>query len=170
MKNTTWNRILPGDIVTFIYKSEDQSRGRKRWVICLDPKYTYRKQNGTIVRFFVGIQIDQQGKRRLPQPVIKEVVSLLGGVAKKQSGGSQINIEGVSEDAVPREISPGEFKKKYRILKRIFKRNSIFRTYDLRECKKRRVYLEEKYDFIPKETIKQFITEINIGDEVVIED
>ena len=55
MRNTTWNRILPGDIVTFIYKSKNQARGKKRWVICMDPKYTYRKQNGRITRFFVAL-------------------------------------------------------------------------------------------------------------------
>ena len=170
MRNTTWNRILPGDIVTFIYKSKNQARGKKRWVICMDPKYTYRKQNGRITRFFVGIQIHQQGQRRLSQPVIKEVISLLGGVARKESGGRQINVEGVSEDPVPRDVSPGEFTKMYSRLKRIFKRKSVFRTYNLRECKKRRIYLEDTYYFIPKENIKQFITEIQLDTEVVIDE
>ena len=170
MKNTNWNRILPGDIITFIYKSKNQARGKKRWVICMDPKYTYRKKNGRVARYFVGIQIDQQGQRRLSQPIIKEVITLLGGVARKKSGGRQINVEGVSEDPVPRAVSPGEFTKMYSRLKRIFKRKSIFRTYNLRECKKRRVFLEDKYDFIPPDNIREFITEIQLDTEVVIDE
>ena len=51
MKNTNWNRILPGDIITFIYKSKNQARGKKRWVICMDPKYNYRKKNGKFISY-----------------------------------------------------------------------------------------------------------------------
>ena len=98
------------------------------------------------------------------------MIKLLGGVAKKDSGGQQINIEGISEDRVPRAVSPGEFTRMYGRLKRIFKRESVFRTYNLRECKKKRVFLEDKYDFIPKENIEQFVQEINLDLEVVIED
>jgi len=170
MKNTSWNRILPGDIINFIYKSKNSPKAIKRWVICMDPKYTYRKKDGKMAFYFVGIQIDQQGKRRTPQPVIKEMIQLLGGVARKESGGRQINVEGVSEDPVPRAVSPGEFSKMYGRLKRIFKRQSVFRTYNLRECKKKRVFLEDKYDFIPKENIKQFVQEIKLDDEVVIDE
>ena len=39
MKNTTWERIIPGQIVNFIYKSQDQKAGTRRWTICIDPKY-----------------------------------------------------------------------------------------------------------------------------------
>ena len=60
--------------------------------------------------------------------------------------------------------------KVYTKLKSVIKRENIFRTYNLRECRKRRVFLEDKYDFIPRENIKQFITEIDIGQEVVVED
>ena len=74
------------------------------------------------------------------------------------------------QDAKPRQVSTGEFKKVYTKLKSVIKRENIFRTYNLRECRKRRVFLEDKYDFIPRENIKQFITEIDLGREVVVED
>lgn len=175
MKNTTWDRILPGQIVNFIYKSQDQKSGTRRWTICIDPKYTYRKKNGRTSNYFVGIQIDEVGRQRQSQPVIKEIISLLGGVAGMHDAagrhiGRQVDITGVATDERPRDVSSGEFKKVYRRLKNIIKRESIFRTYNLRECKRKRVFLEDKYDFIPQETIKDFIREINIGQEVVIED
>ena len=84
--------------------------------------------------------------------------------------GRQVDIEGVVQDEKPRDVSSGEFRKVYARLKGIIRRESIFRSYNLRECRKRRVFLEDKYDFIPQENIKQFVTEINIGQEVVVED
>ena len=175
MRNTTWDRIIPGQIVNFIYKSKNQGKGNRRWAICIDPKYIYRKKTGRTSNYFVGIQIDEVGRQRQSQPVIKEIISLLGGVAGMHDAagrhvGRQVEITGVIQDVRPRDVSSGEFKKVYAKLKNIIKRESIFRTYNLRECKKRRVFLEDKYDFIPRENIKQFITEINIGQEVVVED
>ena len=175
MKNTSWHKIIPGQIVNFIYKSKTETKGSRRWAICIDPRYTYRKKNGRTSNYFVGIQIDQVGKPRQSKPVIKEIIDLLGGVAgiHDEAGrhvGRQVDIEGVVQDAKPRQVSTGEFKKVYTKLKSVIKRENIFRTYNLRECRKRRVFLEDKYDFIPRENIKQFITEIDIGQEVVVED
>ena len=174
MKNTTWERIIPGQIVNFIYKSQDQKAGTRRWTICIDPKYRYRTKNGRTSNYFVGIQIDEVGKPRQSKPVIKEIINLLGGVAGIHDAagrhvGRQVDIEGVVQDTRPRDVSSGEFKRVYRKLKQIIKRESIFRTYNLRECKKRRVFLEDKYDFIPRENIKHFIKEIDLGQEVVVE-
>jgi len=173
MRNTSWQRIIPGEIVNFIYKSKGQTKGTRRWAICIDPKYTYRKKNGRTANYFVGIQIDQMGSPRTPQPVIKEIITVLGGVAGRHDAagrhvGRQVDIEGVATDERPRDVSSGEFSKIYLRIKRIISRQSVFRTYNLRECKKRRVFLEDKYDYIPKENIKRFITEVQLDTEVVI--
>ena len=45
MKNTTWYDVEPGDVVSFIYKGQgDDGRIRRRIVICLDPRFEYRKK------------------------------------------------------------------------------------------------------------------------------
>lgn len=177
MKNTTWDRILPGEIVNFTYKSKNENRGTRRWVICLDPKYTYRKKNGRTTKFFVGIQIDQSGGTKLSHPVITEIITSLGGMASKRDNTGRrtgiqldIDIEESTADSGTVDLSPESFLKVYNRLKHIFGRVSVFRTYNLRECKKRRVFLEDKYDHIPKENIRQFNKEIKLGTEVVIED
>ena len=175
MKNTSWDKVQPGQIVSFIYKSKNQKSGTRRWAICIDPNYVYRKKNGRTTKLFIGIQIDQVGKQRQSKPVIKEIIDSLGGIAGMHDAagrhvGRQVDIEGVVQDEKPRDVSSGEFRKVYARLKGIIRRESIFRSYNLRECRKRRVFLEDKYDFIPQENIKQFVTEINIGQEVVVED
>ena len=135
MKNTTWDRIIRGQIVNFIYKSIQQRAGNRRWVICIDPKYIYRKKNGRTTNFFVGIQIDEVGKQRQSKPVIKEIIDLLGGVAGMHDAagrhvGRQVDIEGVVQDPKPRQVSTGEFKKVYTKLKSVIRRENIFRTYN----------------------------------------
>lgn len=173
MKNTTWDKIIPGEIVNFVYKSKHESRGTRRWVICIDPKYTYRKKNGRTSHFFVGIQLDQLSGKRVPKSTITKIIHLMGGIARKQSDVSsnvQINIDELSTDKVSSNVSKPEFTKVYSKLKFILGKHNIFRTYNLRECKKRRVFLETKYNYIPKENIENFNLEIDLGREVVIED
>ena len=118
MKNTSWHKIIPGQIVNFIYKNKTETKGSRRWAICIDPRYTYRKKNGRTSNYFVGIQIDQVGKPRQSKPVIKEIIDSLGGIAGMHDAagrhvGRQVDIEGVVQDAKPRQVSTGEFKKVY---------------------------------------------------------
>ena len=59
MKNATWTTVKGGQILTFRYQSEGDVRGFKRTIICLDPKYEYRKKStGRIVEFVVGLQLE----------------------------------------------------------------------------------------------------------------
>ena len=39
MKNTSWNNLEPGQIVSFIYQSKNDDRAVRRYVIVIDPKY-----------------------------------------------------------------------------------------------------------------------------------
>ena len=50
----------------------------------------------------------------------------------------------------------------YRTLKRFIKKNDVFRTYFLRECKKRRVYLVDNYKRLPESQRKKIISEQNL--------
>jgi len=48
MKNTTWQRLQPGQIVKFSYKSVDSKRGMNRTVLIIDPRYKYKKNQLTL--------------------------------------------------------------------------------------------------------------------------
>ena len=112
MKNTHWNQILSGQIVTFRYKSEGD-RSVNRTVLCLDPEYLYRKK-GTrrIVRLFIGLELKAADKKPLPLARVRELFSLLGDV-----------------DDTPEQTSEQEMQKIYIRLKRFLEREPIFRTY-----------------------------------------
>ena len=42
MKNTTWQLVESGQIVSFRYKSEN-GRSVNRTVLCLDPEFRYKR-------------------------------------------------------------------------------------------------------------------------------
>ena len=173
MKNVTWTRLIPGEIVSFIYKSKNEKRAIKRWVIVIDPKYIRRTKEG-MKRYFVGLQLHRQGERPVMKPVIQKVIKLLGGLAviedkAGRSIGKQVNIEGLSGDLRAKDVTPGEFIKLFNRLRRVIGSKDILRTYDLIQCKKRRVFLEEDYGKIPSQSIKRLENQIESGIEVVVE-
>ena len=173
MKNTTWNRLVPGSIISFIYKSKNESRAIKRWVIVIDRKYLKRTKEG-MKKYFVGLQLHRQGERPVMKPVIQKVITLLGGLAvirdkAGQDSGKQLNVEGLSGDLRAKDVTPGEFVKIFNRLRRVIGTQDILRTYDLAQCRKRRVFLDENYSKIPPQTVKRLKKQILIGTEVVVE-
>ena len=138
MKNTVWNQVLSGQIVTFRYKSGD-NRSVNRTVLCLDPEFLYRKKGtGRIVRLFIGLELKAADKKPLPIARVRELFNLLGDV-----------------DDTPQQTSEQEMQKIYTKLKFFLVKNPIFRTYLLRKCRKYRVFLEDSYGTIPVTSIKR---------------
>lgn len=142
MKNTNWSNVFAGDVVQFRYKSMDGNTGN-RTVICLDPRFKYKKKStNRVVELFVGLQIDVLGKGRvLTQTNLKRLIELLG--------------------ESDQELSEQNFNDEDRLVK-IFtrlegflKKNDIFRTFLFRECRRRRVFLLDKYSDLNKLQIKE---------------
>jgi len=138
MKNTTWQLVESGQIVSFRYKSEN-GRSVNRTVLCLDPEFLYRKKGtGRIVRLFIGLELKAADKKPLPIARVRELFNLLGDV-----------------DDTPEQTSEQEMEKIYLKLKRFLEKNPIFKTYLLRKCRKYRVFLETSYGTIPITSIKR---------------
>ena len=145
MKNTYWDAIEPGDVVSFIYKGQqDISKSARRVVICLDPRYEHRKKTtNRIVEYFVGLEIFNSQKSNLTPTVIKQTFDILSE-----------NADVVLTD--PQSGGKDRMQKIYADLKELLKREpDLFRTYFFRECRKRRVFLEDKYARLNSLQIKQ---------------
>ena len=145
MKNTYWDAIEPGDVVSFIYKGQqDISKSARRVVICLDPRYEHRKKTtNRIVEYFVGLEIFNSQKSNLTPTVIKQTFDILSE-----------NADVVLTD--PQSGGKDRMQKIYADLKELLKREpDLFRTYFYRECRKRRVFLEDKYARLNSLQIKQ---------------
>jgi len=142
MKNTNWYILEPGQVVSFIYKSLTGDRtSARRTVICLDPRYRYRKQStGRVVEYFIGLEIDNSLKPTIQPAILKQLFEILGENA-------DLILDDTGEES--------RMKKVYLELKQFLNRNPIFKTYFYRECRKRRVFLEDKYASLNKLQIKQ---------------
>jgi len=142
MKNTNWHILEPGQVVSFIYKSQTGDRtSARRTVICLDPRYRYRKQStGRVVEYFIGLEIDNSLKPTIQPAILKQLFEILGENA-------DLILDDTGEES--------RMKKVYLELKQFLNRNPIFKTYFYRECRKRRVFLEDKYASLNKLQIKQ---------------
>ena len=148
MKNTYWDAIEPGDVVSFMYKGQgDDSKSARRIVICLAPRYEHRKKmTGRVVEYFIGLEIFNSQKPNITPTVIKQLFELLAE-----------NADIVLTDEEAGGVA--RMEKIYLELKTLLKRNpQLFRTYFYREARKRRVFLENKYDRLNSLQIKQ-ITE-----------
>ena len=145
MKNHTWTQLEPGQIVTFTYKSKNEKKGFKRTIMVLNPRYRYKKKNGRTTFFVVGLQLDTQIKRPITSTKLEKLISEFGGL-QLDSGIKEI---GRFDD----NTTQAETKKIYKSLKDYIEKYKIFRTFNLRECRKRRVYLEDTWKRLPKDSL-----------------
>ena len=147
MKNTNWNLVESGQIVSFRYKSRS-GRSVNRTVLCLDPEYLYRKEStNRIVRFFIGLELDTSDKPALPIGRVRQLFKILG-----------------EPDSTPTQTTAQEMERIYLSIKDFLKQNPIFKTYLLRKCRKNRVFLEDKYQSLNSLQVKK-VAEIISEDE-----
>lgn len=147
MKNINWNQIQPGQIIKFTYKSMGDKRGISRVVLVLDPNYKYKKKStGRAVKFVVGLELDTFIKPPITKQKFEKLIKTLGGLSLD---------EGVKEvgDNPDKVIRQDRTKNLYNSIKFVIEKQDLFRTYFLRECRKRRVFLLDNYERFPKKAL-----------------
>lgn len=151
IRNTTWSKVEPGQIVTFTYKSKNSSRPIRRTVLCINPELRYRKKNGRTTKFFIGLQINTQTSKATLPAVLQRILNKLGGLEKEDGALGASMKENISK------IETAKIVEQLRGLK------SLYRTFNLRECRRKRVVLELDYAQIPTKEVKTLedMAEIN---------
>ena len=150
IKNTAWSKVEAGQIVDFTYKSKNDTKGTKRTVIIINSDYKYRKKStGRIKRFVVGLQIDVAGKRPLAKNQLNQIFESFGGM---EIEGDSVSVK-MKDDTNRNKMAT---EKTYQKMKNIVNRYDMWRTYDRRECMKRRVYLQVDYNRVPQDVIDSF--------------
>ena len=152
MKNTNWYIIQSGQIVRFRYKNmKGESSNRTAYVLA--PRFRYRKKStNRVVEFFIGLEIENTQKQSINPIVLRQMFE-------------QINDIFEEEDNVARADYTDEraINRMYEGLKRFLDKTPIFRTYFLRECRKRRVFLLESSSDLIGQTLTQVV-------DLIIED
>ena len=150
MKNTNWQMIRTGQIVRFRYKNmKGVSSNRTAYVLA--PRFRYRKKStNRIVEFFIGLEIENTDKQSINPVVLRQMFEQINNIFEE----SDKAVDYTEERAINRM---------YEGLKRFLDKTPIFRTYFLRECRKRRVFLLESSSDLIGQTLTQVV-------DLIIED
>ena len=57
-----WNRVKPGDIISFRYKSESTGRTLVNSILVLNPKLPVQRKDGTSTFHLIGIKLEESNK------------------------------------------------------------------------------------------------------------
>ena len=122
-----------------------ESSNRTAYVLA--PRFRYRKKStNRVVEFFIGLEIENTQKQSINPIVLRQMFE-------------QINTIFEEEDNVARADYTDEraINRMYEGLKRFLDKTPIFRTYFLRECRKRRVFLLESSSDLIGQTLTQVV-------------
>ena len=150
MRNTSWAKVQPGQIIYFTYKSKHDDVGYPRTVLVLNPKLRYKKKSTNRSKYYlVGLILDTRISRGLTSIQLKALFCKIGGIQVRDDGTFGPNLR---EGQTPESTSMV-----YNRLSEFVGNYDIWRTFSLAECRKRRVYLEEKWSKIPETDIKNAV-------------
>ena len=150
MRNTSWHKVQPGQIIYFTYKSKHDDVGYPRTVLVLNPKLRYRKKSTNRSKYYlVGLVLDTRISRGLTAGQLRKIFGRLGNIQVRDDNTFGPNL---SEGQTPETTSMI-----YEQLEEFVNNYDIWRTFSLAECRKRRVYLEDKWKRIPEKDLKKAI-------------
>ena len=124
-----WNKVSPGDIVSFVYENKD-GRKLRRTILVLDPKLRNKAKNPSSQYLVHGIQLEVSN-----QPTLRQMKTLL-----EQAGITEIVDE---KKKIYRVKLDGTAKQIYRKMRTIINKYGIYRSYNYDKASKSTVTLED---------------------------
>ena len=61
----SWNKVKPGDIISFRYKSKSGSGSKTQTILVLNPRLSVKLKNGKSTKHLIGIKIEENNKPKL---------------------------------------------------------------------------------------------------------
>ena len=133
----TWSQVEAGDIISFRYKGKNPT-GTLTSLLVMNPKMPFVKKDGSRTFHLIGLMLESRGN--IPsirsKPIFVQLLEQVGEI-KVVSGDDQIYRISVADLG-----ARGTTRATYQRIKRYVKQNSVYRTYDYREARKSRVFLE----------------------------
>ena len=133
----TWSQVEAGDIISFRYKGKNPT-GTLTSLLVMNPKMPFVKKDGSRTFHLIGLKLESRGN--IPsirsKPILIQLLEQVGEI-KVVSGDDQIYRISVADLG-----ARGTTRATYQRIKRYVKQNSVYRTYDYREARKSRVFLE----------------------------
>ena len=136
---TSWSRIVPGDIITFNYKSKGTTKQRLQTILVLNPKWYIVVDNE---RHFtlIGLKLAEQRVRTIKEAskVVKQIFNRLGTLEAIDEKKDIYRVVMKSQDL----FWGGTKRNVYKRIKYLLGKEPIYRSYDWEIARKSAVFYE----------------------------
>lgn len=136
-----WNRVKPGDIISFKYKTESTGRNLVNSILVLNPKLPVKRKDGSSTFHLIGIKLEESNKisLRLNQKQIRMLENI--GEFKPIDLKNKLYELQIKPTFIVND-KKGIKKLAYDKISRSLGIAGQYRTYDWKKAKKSAVYLE----------------------------
>ena len=137
----TWNRVRPGDIISFRYKTKSTGKVLTHSLLVLNPRIPVTLKDGTKTKHLIGIKLEESN--RIELRFNQRQVNILNRTGDLISVNAKENIYRVKfkDRFIINEIK-GVKPMVYDLIKRSDEIQGQYRTYDYLEARKSAVFLE----------------------------
>ena len=136
-----WNRVKPGDIISFRYKSESTGRTLVNSILVLNPKLPVQRKDGSSTFHLIGIKLEESNKisLRLSQKQIR-ILETIGEFKPIDLKNKLYELE-IKPTFIVND-KKGIKKEAYDKISRSLDIAGQYRTYDWKKARKAAVFLE----------------------------
>ena len=136
-----WNRVKPGDIISFRYKTKSTGKVLTHSLLVLNPRLPITLKDGTKTRHLIGIKLEESN--RIELRLNRRQVDIFNKTGDLESVNEKENIFRVKfkDRFVINEIK-GVKPMVYDLIKKSNEIQGQYRTYNYLEAKKSAVFLE----------------------------
>ena len=136
-----WNRVKPGDIISFRYKTKSTGKVLTHSLLVLNPRIPVTLKDGTKTRHLIGIKLEESN--RIELRLNRRQVDIFNKTGDLESVNAEENIFRVKfkDRFVINEIK-GVKPTVYDLIKKSNEIQGQYRTYNYLEAKKSAVFLE----------------------------
>tara|TARA_A100001515_G_C4476057_1_gene178512 strand:+ start:185 stop:649 length:465 start_codon:yes stop_codon:yes gene_type:complete len=137
----SWNRVKPGDVISFRYKSKSTGKTLVQSILVLNPRLNVTLKNGNTTKHLIGIKLEESNKISLRLNA-KQMALLekIGDFKKIDETNNLYKLE-IDSRFVISDIK-GIKQEAYDKISKSLDIKGQYRTYNYMEAKKSSVYLE----------------------------
>jgi hypothetical protein len=136
-----WNRVKPGDIISFRYKSKSTGQIRIQSLLVLNPKLNVTLKGGEKTKHLIGIKLEESNKIKLRLTARQVTLLEKIGDFKKIDKKNNLYRLDIKESFIVNDIKCVK-QRAYDLISKSFNIQGQYRTYDYMKAKKSAVYLE----------------------------
>tara|TARA_B100000424_G_C22910516_1_gene484368 strand:- start:277 stop:735 length:459 start_codon:yes stop_codon:yes gene_type:complete len=136
-----WNKVKPGDIISFRYKTESTGKSLVNSVLVLNPKISFTRKDGSSTFHLNGIKLEESNKisLRLDKSQIKNLENI-GKFIKIDNKNNLYKLQ-IDRNLILNE-EDGAKQRAYKLISKNIKTIGQYRTYNWKKATKVAVFLE----------------------------